>query len=252
MIDMTKKIVSAGLSLLITGSLLLAACSSPSPTPAETLDANAVYTQAAGTVQAGLEQTQAAKPPATATPEVTPTFDPTIGAALTAVAGLTATAQSQVAGQPTTAVTPLAGAGTQAVGAAPTTQITPLIQATTASGGSAPPAAASGDKAEWMANFPADGTQITKSASWDQRVTIKNTGTTTWTSQYAMKFFGGDQMGGPTDFYIVGEVKPGDSYTFAFTMKAPATAGARKGVWVMQNAEGANFYTFDIQLEIID
>jgi hypothetical protein len=244
---MSKKIMSAGLSLLVAGSLLLAACNSPTPTPAETLEANAVYTQAVLTVQAGLDQTQAARPPATATPEVTPTFDATIASALTAVAAFTTTAQ--VVGQPTLNTTPEAAAGTPATAA--TAQITPLVQATTASGG-VPPVAASGDKADWMANFPADGTKITKNASWDQRVTIKNVGTTTWNSTYAMRFFGGDRMGGPIDYFVVGEVKPGESYTFAFTMKAPDTIGAKKGVWVMQNGEGTNFYTFDIQLEIID
>lgn len=244
---MSKKIVSAGISLFLAGSLLLAACSSPTPTPAETLDANAVYTQAAQTVQASLNQTEAAKPPMTATMAATPTFDSTISAALTAVAGLTANAPA--GGQPAAATTPQAGAGTPVVVSTATAQITPLIQATTAGG---VPAVTSGDKAEWMANFPADGTKITKSASWDQRVTIKNAGTTTWDSTYAMKFFGGDRMGGPADFYIVGEVKPGETYTFAFTMKAPDSAGARKGVWVMQNGAGSNFYTFDIQLEIID
>ena len=248
---MSTKLVSAGISLLMAGSLFLAACSSPTSTPAETLDANAVYTQAAETVAASIAQTDAAKPPATATSEVTPTFDPTIAAALTSVAGFTATAQAS-GGQPTVATTPLVGATTPAAGAnTPAAQITPLIQPTTA-GGTAAPVASSGDKAEWVSNLPADGTKIQKNASWDQKVVIKNTGTTTWDSKYAMKFFSGDRMGSPVDYYIVGEVKPGDSYTFTFPMQAPATAGNRQTNWVMQNGAGANFYGFFLQIEVTD
>lgn len=250
---MLTKIVSAGISYLLASSLLLAACTSPTSTPAETLDANAVYTQAAQTVQAGLDRTQAAKPPGTATMDVTPTFDPTIGAALTSVANFTATALA--GGKPTLAVTPQPGAVTPTAGAplvgAATAQITPLIQATTASGG-VPAGAASGDKAEWLSNFPADGTKITKNASWDQKIVIKNTGTTTWDKRYALKFFSGDRMGSPVDYFIVGEVKPGELYTFLFGMKAPDTAGKKQANWVMQNADGSNFYSFNLQIEITD
>lgn len=246
---MSRKFASAGISIVIAGSLLLAACSSPTAAPAQTLDANAVYTQAAETVQASIQQTQDARPPATATQEATPTVDATISAALTAVAGFTATAQAANV-QPPAAGTPQAAGTPAAGGATPATQLTPLIQPTTA-GGSAPPAA-SGDRAEWVSNFPADGTKITKNASWDQRVVIKNTGTTTWDSKYAMKFFSGDRMGSPVDYYIVGEVKPGESYTFSFPMQAPDSAGTRQANWVMQNGDGVNFYGFYLQIEVTD
>lgn len=240
---MSKKIISAGLSLVIAGSLLLSACNSPAATPAETLDPNAVYTQAAQTVQAGLEQTQAAKPPSTATPEASPTFDLTAAAALTAVANFTATAQA-AALQPTattgaTNTTPVAGAATQ----------TPVVQTTPSSGGSV---ATSGDKAELVSQSPDDGTKIKKEASWDMKLVVKNTGTTTWTNKYSLKFYAGDRMESPADLFIVGEVKPGEMYTFLFTMKAPNSIGFKQTNWVIQNADGKNFYSMFVKIEVTE
>ena len=66
---MIKKNILAGLIVLVAGSLLLGACSAQqTPTAVPTVDANAIYTQAAQTVQAGMAQTEAAQPATPTTP----------------------------------------------------------------------------------------------------------------------------------------------------------------------------------------
>jgi hypothetical protein len=91
----TKK--SAGLLILIVAALVLAACG-PAATP--TADPAEIRTQVAGTVQAGLTQTAAAKPTSTATNTPEPTSTPTLTTPtsnVTRTAAVTATVTSQAA-----------------------------------------------------------------------------------------------------------------------------------------------------------
>jgi hypothetical protein len=70
------------ISLILLAAVVLAACG-PSTPPTPTLDANAVITQVAQTVEAGLAQTQAALPSLTPTNTVQPTATATITPAIT-------------------------------------------------------------------------------------------------------------------------------------------------------------------------
>ena len=74
---MLRSKTTTGLSVILAAAFILAACQQATPV-APTMDANAIYTQAAATVAAGLAQTQASQPsstpaPATATPTGTAT-----------------------------------------------------------------------------------------------------------------------------------------------------------------------------------
>lgn len=91
----TKK--TAGLIILTAAALLLAACG-PAATP--TLDPAEIRTQVAGTVQAGLTQTAAAKPTSTPTNTPEPTSTPTVATAtlsVTSTIAATATATNLAA-----------------------------------------------------------------------------------------------------------------------------------------------------------
>lgn len=250
---MQRKYITAGVSVLVVCSLFLAACSGAQTTTAtSTVDANAIYTQAAQTVDASIQMTEAARPSetSTATIEPTNTLDPTVAEALTSTA-------NAVLNPPVGTQTPAAGTtettpdGTQATA---TLQITPLIQptATTAGGGAAVPAPSSDDKAQWISSSPDDGIVVQKEASWDQTITFKNTGTSTWSTTYALKYWGGDRMDSPVDFYLQREVKPGDSYSFIFPMKAPNTAGEKNVMWALQNDEGYNFSWVSLQVIVAE
>jgi hypothetical protein len=242
---MTKKHFLAGLSLLVAFSLLLSACSTPQVTTegAPTVDANAIYTQAAQTVQAGQSLTQAARPTSAPTNTAQPTFtmDPLIAAGLTATAGAVLPGANPAAG--TATVTPTGQAlliptATPGGLAGQPTPTRPVVAQPT------------GDKCEWVSNSPEDNTQIPKNASFDTTIRVRNSGTSTWNNRYALRYFAGDRMGAPSDFLVQGNVKPNDTYEFQFGMKAPAETGKKEVLFVVQNAEGQNMCFINIPLEI--
>lgn len=239
---MQKKSTHAGLCLLVASSLLFAACSPQQATTpaAPTIDANVIYTQAAQTVQAGQALTQAAKPPTqvpTETSQPTATMEPAIAA------GLTSTANAAVS--PGDDQTGLATA-------TPESNITPLVLATATKAIVVQPPAATGDKCEWVKNIPADNTEIPKNASFDALIRVKNSGTTTWNERYALRYYAGEKMGAPSDFYVQGEVKPNSTYDFVFSMKAPNSTGKKEVLLVVQNPDGRNMCFINIPLEITE
>jgi hypothetical protein len=243
---MTKKHILAGLSLLIFCGLILAACSGASPKVEQsTPDPNSILTQAAQTVAAGITQTAAVKPTATDTPTVEPTstMDATMAAGLTA----TANAVLQVPTQPAAGSTPLAS---PTVGLATTPVVIPT--ATGRAVVSTAPAVASPDKCEWVANSPADNSELKKNASYDATVVVKNTGTSTWDNTFALRFFGGERMGIPKDYNVQGEVKPGELYKFIFTIVMPDSIGSKQALLVVQNAEGVNMCFINLPFEVVN
>jgi hypothetical protein len=238
--NMIKKYILTGLSLLMAASLLLAACSAPQPTTeSPVVDANAIYTQAAETVQAGMAMTEAARPTATETPipEPTSTIDPVVSELLTA----TADAALQPPGDTTAATATPEGQNPVVV---PTATVAVVVQQ--------PQQPASGDKCEWVSNTPVDNARIPKNASFDTTIRVKNTGTTTWDKRYSLRYYAGDRMGVPSDFYVVGEVKPGAVYDFIFPMKAPDAIGKKEVIIVISNAEGVNMCPINLPLEITE
>jgi hypothetical protein len=246
---MIKKNILAGLSILVAASLLVSACSAQQATPsaAPTIDANAIYTQAAQTVEAGQTMTQAAKPPTqTVTPTVqesTATMDANMAAGLTATAN--AVLQPGASGTATQTTQP--GQPTATQGA-----ITPLVLPTATTKAIVQPAVATGDKCEWVSNSPVDNQKIQKNASFDTSIKVKNTGTTTWDKTYALRFYAGERMGAPTDFFVQRSVKPAAVYEFNFSMTAPSSTGKKEILFVVQNPDGRNMCFINIPLEITD
>jgi len=240
---MIKKYTLAGLSLLVSFSLLLSACSPQQATPeaAPTVDANAIYTQAAETVQAGQALTQAAAPTAAPTNTIEPTFtmDPAMEEALRA---------TQAA-----AVQPGGETGDEAPEPGQDLAIPTATGFVLATATRAPlPQQPTGDKCEWVSNTPADNTQIPKNASFDTTIRVKNSGTTTWNSRYALRYFAGDRMGAPSDFFVQGEVAPNATYDFIFGMKAPDSTGKKEVLLVVQNPDGLSMCFINIPLEITE
>ena len=248
---MIKKHILTGLTILVAASLLMAGCSGQeaSPTTASTIDANAIYTQAAQTVQAGQTLTQAAKPPTKAAtePVAAPTFtmDPAMAAGLTATAN--AVLQPGAAGT----ATPTGQAGVGGPTATQGVKITPLVLPTATKAAVQPPAA-TGDKCEWVSNNPADNANLTKSSLFDATIKVKNVGTTTWNTRYALRYYAGERMGVPSDFYVQREVKPNEVYTFLFEMKTPDTTGKKEVIIVIQNPDGRNLCFINLPYQITD
>jgi hypothetical protein len=238
---MIKKHALAGLTLLLAVSLLLGACSAQPPVvPTATVDANAIYTQAAATVQAGIAQTEAARPTTAPTQTPAPTntvVDPTLAAGLTA----TAKAVLQPPSGPTATLAPGMPTATKAF-ALPTATLKVV----------APAPAKTGDKAELSGQSPSDGTSIPKSASFDMNIVLKNVGTTTWSTRYALVYYAGDQLGSPNDFNMPHEVKPGETVKLVFPMTTPDSTGKKKIIWAVRNADGVNFYDLWLEINVTD
>lgn len=202
--------ITGAVSLVAVIGLVLTACSPSNATP--TKDPQAVYTEAAVTVAAGLTQTALAQPTSTVTPTVPPT----------------PTATKTKAALPTSALS---------------TSPTVLPTATFAS---------SGDKAEWVTQSPTDGTVLYPNQSFTLVWTVKNVGTTTWTTAYQVRYYlGGSVLRfGASDTKFAKEVPPNDTLDITLQMKAPAEAGDYLSQWVLTNKDGSNFYPLTLSIKV--
>jgi len=206
----TNRKILGSMLVLVVGTMLLSACAPSDATP--TPAPEVIYTQVAMTVQAGLTQTAEAMPTATQTetPVPTQTLEPTLVASPT-------------------------------VDSTPTQTIQPTI---------ARPA--NPDRADWVTQVPADGTTMFPDQAFNLVWTVKNTGTTTWNTRYQVRYFLTDttmRFGSP-DIKFPKDVKPNESVDLTLSMKAPNRAGEFNTVWVLTNADGANFYTLYLKIRV--
>ena len=72
---------------------------------------------------------------------------------------------------------------------------------------------------------------------------LQNTGTCTWTGQYALTFVSGDQMNGTSPQSLAGPIAPDETVDVSVTLKAPGTVGTYQGNWELRDPNGANFGT---------
>lgn len=203
-------------------ALALGACTPAATQTVPTTDPVAAYTQAAATVAANLTQDAMSNPQPTATPEpptntpppaepsATPTLDPALPTA-TSVAGTSAPVPS----------------ATKAAGSVPTVP----------------------DQAELIGQSPEDNTVMALNHVFNTQFTLKNTGTTTWTTAYTLRYYAGEKMGAPNDLNLTKEVKPGESITILFQMTAPSTKMDTNTVFVLTNKDGVNFYSMFVKLK---
>lgn len=231
---MFKMKIKTGLMLVLVASFILAACQQATPA-APTLDANAIYTQAAATVAAGLAQTQASQPTATTQP-ATPTLTNIPSTNLTP----SATLQPGTVSETLLPGTPSATAGT----------VTALTVVPSATRSAAQPSVP--DKAEWVSQTPTDKTQVTKNSKFIIKYVFKNAGTTTWTTKYTFRYYAGNKLGSPNDLNLIKDVKPNETVEILFEATAPAEKGVTNTIWVLSNADGVNFYSVFLDLEVID
>ncbi len=87
-----------------------------------------------------------------------------------------------------------------------------------------------------------DNTEIAAGATFVKTWRLKNNGSCTWTSNYAIVFYSGDAMSGPASASIpTSTVPPQGTVDISVTMIAPTTPGTYKGNWRLRNAAGATF-----------
>lgn len=98
------------------------------------------------------------------------------------------------------------------------------------------------DKAQFISDVTIpDGKVIAAGTSFDKTWRLKNVGSCTWTTNYKLVFFSGEQMSGPTALTFPKQVAPGQTVDITVTLKAPTSNGTFRGYWMFKNANDALF-----------
>lgn len=123
----------------------------------------------------------------------------------------------------------------------------------------APPTPDCMDKAEYVSETIPDGTKFAPGESFEKQWVFRNAGSCSWTADYKLVFFNGEQMGGPTEIPIGTTVAPGNILEIALTLIAPSEQGPHKGFWKLQNEQGHQFglgdtadVAFWVQIETVE
>ncbi len=211
MFKITRK---AAVFTFLIGALILSACGGAGEDATPTTDPNIIFTQAAITVQAQLTEMSALTPSATSTTGITPTvFTPT-------------------ASTPFPTFAPLASA---TAGPPPGS-----------SGGAAP----SGNKCEYVSQTYEDGTSFNANQTFDMGWTLKNSGTTTWTTGYSYRKYSGDDLSDKGFYPMPKQVLPGESILVTVDMTAPSKSGKYLENWVLSTNEDKNFCSFYVEIRV--
>jgi len=180
-----------------------------------------------------------------------------LAAALLAGCNLPSRVQATQAAQTAAALTveaQLTAAAPPAATATATTAAFPTLPSVTATVASATPAvtATSGcDKADFITDVTyADGTAVDAGDTFTKTWRLKNTGTCSWTSSYAVVFTGGESMDGPAVQSLAGNVNPGQTVDISVDLTAPDANGSHTGNWALRNAAGVIFSKFYVEIEV--
>ena len=99
------------------------------------------------------------------------------------------------------------------------------------------------DRAQFVSdvNYP-DGTDVAPGAAFTKTWRLRNTGTCTWTSSYALVFDSGDSMGAPASAQLTtGTVAPGQTIDVSVNLTAPVAPGTYRGNFRLRNGSGVLF-----------
>jgi Ig-like domain from next to BRCA1 gene len=86
-----------------------------------------------------------------------------------------------------------------------------------------------------------DGSVVQPGASFTKTWRLKNIGSCTWTTDYALVFADGDRLGGPAGLTLPGSVLPGQVIDLSVDLVAPFQAGSYHGNWRLRDAGGVLF-----------
>ena len=95
-----------------------------------------------------------------------------------------------------------------------------------------------------------DGTVLEPNETFTKTWRLKNVGTCSWTSSYAIIFSSGDSMNGPATQALAGNVNPGDTVDISVDLTGPAADGNYKGYWKLRNASGVHFAQFYVDIKV--
>jgi len=86
-----------------------------------------------------------------------------------------------------------------------------------------------------------DNSPVEAGAGFVKTWRLRNTGTCTWTSSYALVFDHGDKMAGADVSPLAGAVPPGSTVDLSVSLTAPAAPGTYQGYWKLRNNAGVLF-----------
>ena len=86
-----------------------------------------------------------------------------------------------------------------------------------------------------------DGTSFAPGTAFTKTWRLRNIGTCTWTTSYALVFVSGSQMGAPSVVNLTSSVAPNGTIDISVNMTAPAVNGHYRGNWQLRNASGVLF-----------
>ena len=124
----------------------------------------------------------------------------------------------------------------------PTATVGGSLSATNTPTSGGPVPASRCDAAQFLADvtYP-DGSIVPRNNTFIKIWRIKNIGTCSWTTSYALVFTGGDSLGGPSAVAMPGTVTPGQYIEIPVTFTAPNKDGSFRGYWKLRNVSGALF-----------
>ncbi len=199
-----KSFLLLGLALLV-----MLSCNMPGVARPTETGANAIYTAAAQTVAAQL--TQVSQPPAT---QLVPTFAPPTQGGISTQAPPTATpslTSPPATSQPTATTAP--------------TQI---------------PRACDAIRFVKDVTYP-DNTLVEAGAKFVKTWRLRNDGTCTWSTGYALVYSGGDNLGAPSSIGLPQSVAPGDTVDISVSLTAPDRSGTYRAEFKLRNSSGGTF-----------
>lgn len=98
------------------------------------------------------------------------------------------------------------------------------------------------DEATFIADVTVeDGTIIQPGERFVKTWRVRNSGTISWTEQYALRFFSDDRMEGPNSVPLGRKVVPGETVEVSVTLTAPQTPGRYRSTWELCDAAGKLF-----------
>jgi len=86
-----------------------------------------------------------------------------------------------------------------------------------------------------------DDTKLRPGEKFTKTWRLQNVGTCTWTSEYSLVWFSGEQFEAPLGVPINGSVTYGQSVDLSVDMKAPDTTGTYVSYWKLRNPTGGLF-----------
>lgn len=115
------------------------------------------------------------------------------------------------------------------------------------------------DLAAFVGETLPDGSQLYPGTMFTKTWTLRNEGSCTWTSDYAVVFTSGDSMSAPAATQLSkSEVKPGESVEVSVPLIAPGYGGKFRADFKLRNAAGVLFafknpdQTFWVDIEVVE